>query len=119
MCFLTNYVGGEKGIRTPGWFDPSHAFQACAFDRSAISPNFQISSLDYHKLRAFWAERWIRTLITFAHKPDFEPRAFDQYAIFFKIIIKSINMSIANIGMYNRQPIVLVEEGNLLSHQFF
>ena len=30
--------GGEKGIRTPGWFDPSHAFQACAFDRSAISP---------------------------------------------------------------------------------
>ena len=79
---INHISGGEKGIRTPGWFDPSHAFQACAFDRSAISPNFQISSLDYHKLSVFFGgERGIRTPVTVARKPDFESGAFDHSAI--------------------------------------
>src|SRR5882724_7079467 len=31
-------AGGERGIRTPGGFKPTHAFQACALNHSAISP---------------------------------------------------------------------------------
>ena len=31
-------VGGESGIRTHGTFDSTQAFQACALNRSAISP---------------------------------------------------------------------------------
>src|SRR3984957_6304515 len=34
----TNY-GGERGIRTLVRVSPKHAFQACAFNHSAISPN--------------------------------------------------------------------------------
>ena len=30
--------GGEKEIRTPGRVSPTHAFQACSFNRSDISP---------------------------------------------------------------------------------
>ena len=30
--------GGEMGIRTPGDISATHAFQACAFNHSAISP---------------------------------------------------------------------------------
>jgi hypothetical protein len=30
--------GGERGIRTLGKISPTHAFQACALNRSAISP---------------------------------------------------------------------------------
>ena len=30
--------GGEGGIRTLGRGKPTHAFQACAFNRSATSP---------------------------------------------------------------------------------
>ena len=33
-----NGNGGERGIRTPGGFKPTHAFQACALNHSAISP---------------------------------------------------------------------------------
>ena len=29
---------GESGIRTHGTFDNTHTFQACALNRSAISP---------------------------------------------------------------------------------
>ena len=32
--------GGETGIRTLGTFNSTHTFQACALDRSAISPKF-------------------------------------------------------------------------------
>ena len=35
-------LNGERGIRTPGRVTPTHAFQACAFNRSAISPNYQL-----------------------------------------------------------------------------
>jgi hypothetical protein len=31
-------IGGESGIRTHDRLSPIHAFQACAFNRSAISP---------------------------------------------------------------------------------
>jgi hypothetical protein len=37
-------VGGEGGIRTLGRGKPTHAFQACAFNRSATSPARQKSS---------------------------------------------------------------------------
>lgn len=36
--------GGERGIRTPGTLSRTHAFQACALNRSTISP---ISQLEY------------------------------------------------------------------------
>src|SRR5689334_7685103 len=32
------YYGGERGIRTLDRVSPIHAFQACAFNHSAISP---------------------------------------------------------------------------------
>jgi hypothetical protein len=35
---LINISGGESGIRTHDRVAPIHAFQACAFDRSATSP---------------------------------------------------------------------------------
>ena len=41
-------IGGESGIRTHGRVSPTHAFQACAFNHSAISP-FRINHL-----RAVW-----------------------------------------------------------------
>ena len=33
--------GGERGIRTPGTLSRTHAFQACALNRSTISPIWQ------------------------------------------------------------------------------
>ena len=36
--FKLGALGGERGIRTPGSCYTTHAFQACAFSRSAISP---------------------------------------------------------------------------------
>jgi hypothetical protein len=38
-------VGGERGIRTLGRVSPTHAFQACSFNHSDISPLSGISSL--------------------------------------------------------------------------
>ena len=37
-------VGGERGIRTLGRVSPTHAFQACSFNHSDISP-FRINKL--------------------------------------------------------------------------
>ena len=34
-------IGGESGIRTHGRVSPTHAFQACAFNHSAISPSLE------------------------------------------------------------------------------
>jgi hypothetical protein len=36
---LSEYDGGESGIRTHGTVSRTHAFQACALSHSAISPN--------------------------------------------------------------------------------
>src|SRR5678815_3904236 len=39
MCIRDSYMyGGESGIRTHVRVSPKHAFQACAFSHSAISP---------------------------------------------------------------------------------
>ena len=38
-------VGGERGIRTLGRVSPTHAFQACAFNHSAISPRVAESAV--------------------------------------------------------------------------
>ena len=35
---IIDLSGGERGIRTLDRVSPIHAFQACAFNRSAISP---------------------------------------------------------------------------------
>ena len=43
-----NSTGGESGIRTHGRVSPTHAFQACSFNHSDISP-FRINDL-----RAVW-----------------------------------------------------------------
>tara|TARA_B100002049_G_scaffold183741_1_gene140732 strand:- start:103 stop:342 length:240 start_codon:yes stop_codon:yes gene_type:complete len=37
------YESGEGGIRTRGTRERTHAFQACAFSRSATSPNVKKS----------------------------------------------------------------------------
>jgi hypothetical protein len=37
-----NYAGGGKGIRTPDTLTGKHAFQACALNHSAISPNILV-----------------------------------------------------------------------------
>ncbi len=38
-CEITTaFAGGERGVRTPDTCYSMHAFQACAFNRSAISP---------------------------------------------------------------------------------
>lgn len=42
--FAVFRLGGERGIRTPGTLSRTHAFQACALNRSTISP---ISQLEY------------------------------------------------------------------------
>ena len=42
-------IGGERGIRTLGRVSPTHAFQACAFNHSAISPSLE--STTYGLLR--------------------------------------------------------------------
>ena len=36
---LFNWYGGESGIRTHGTCEGTHTFQACALNRSAISPS--------------------------------------------------------------------------------
>ena len=38
-------IGGESGIRTLGRVSPTHAFQACSFNHSDISPCLTINSL--------------------------------------------------------------------------
>ena len=38
MAAPTRHDGGETGIRTLGTLSSTHAFQACAFSHSAISP---------------------------------------------------------------------------------
>ena len=38
VFFLTQINGGESGIRTHDRVNPIHALQACALNRSAISP---------------------------------------------------------------------------------
>ena len=35
---LQDSIGGESGIRTHGRVSPTHAFQACSFSHSDISP---------------------------------------------------------------------------------
>src|SRR5262245_29785539 len=57
---------GEGGIRTHDTLSDIHAFQACAFSRSATSPAS--------------GERRIRTYGTVAGTPDFESGAFDHSA---------------------------------------
>ena len=39
MQKINNY-GGERGIRTLGSIATTHAFQACAFNHSATSPDY-------------------------------------------------------------------------------
>src|SRR2546425_8127858 len=34
-------IGGERGIRTHGRVSPTHAFQACSFNHSDISPSLE------------------------------------------------------------------------------
>jgi hypothetical protein len=34
-------IGGESGIRTHGRVSPTHAFQACSFNHSDISPSLE------------------------------------------------------------------------------
>ena len=38
LTTLLKYNGGERGIRTLGTVARTHAFQACSFNRSDISP---------------------------------------------------------------------------------
>ena len=49
ICIGTFYNGGEKGIWTPDKVASIHAFQACSFDHSDISPLNVYTKLFYHK----------------------------------------------------------------------
>ena len=40
LTTLLKYNGGERGIRTLGTVARTHAFQACSFNRSDISPGY-------------------------------------------------------------------------------
>ena len=42
-------INGESGIRTHGGVSPTHAFQACSFNHSDISPNLFRAFRLYHK----------------------------------------------------------------------
>src|SRR6185295_11931283 len=65
-CCSELLCSGEGGIRTHDTLSDMHAFQACAFNRSATSP--------------VNGERRIRTYGTVAGTPDFESGAFDHSA---------------------------------------
>src|SRR6185503_15006672 len=65
-CCSELLCSGEGGIRTHDTLSDMHAFQACAFNRSATSPAS--------------GERRIRTYGTVAGTPDFESGAFDHSA---------------------------------------
>ncbi|MDK2943270.1 MAG: hypothetical protein PWP56_2783 [Acetobacterium sp.] len=42
LLIFTNFLnGGERGIRTLGTLTRTHAFQACSFDHSDISPQVE------------------------------------------------------------------------------
>ena len=43
---LRKWGGGESGIRTHGRVSPTHAFQACSFNRSDISPRTWLARSD-------------------------------------------------------------------------
>ena len=45
---------GQGGIRTHGWFNPTHAFQASPIDRSGTCPSIQ---KDKHKLVLLRADK--------------------------------------------------------------
>jgi hypothetical protein len=45
LFLATTFDGGENGIRTHERIAPLHAFQACAFNRSATSPFIYQSTL--------------------------------------------------------------------------
>jgi hypothetical protein len=42
--YLSALIGGVEGIRTLGTVTCPHAFQACAFDRSATAPPIGLSA---------------------------------------------------------------------------
>src|ERR1043165_3923912 len=60
MCFLRRLLeqkhkaGGESGIRTHVTLSSKHAFQACAFSHSAISPAYRLGYLQglSHRMRS-------------------------------------------------------------------
>jgi DNA-binding beta-propeller fold protein YncE len=47
------YSGGERGIRTLDRVSPIHAFQACAFNHSAISPILETARFGVENARSF------------------------------------------------------------------
>jgi hypothetical protein len=66
-AFRTSYrqdtpYGGESGIRTHVRVSPKHAFQACAFNHSAISPGFSAdrSAARFQFSMRFRGERLLR-----------------------------------------------------------
>src|SRR5438034_2482243 len=50
--------GGESGIRTHVTLSSKHAFQACAFSHSAISPRDRTVSLTKRAVGSYW--RYLR-----------------------------------------------------------
>ena len=50
MIELGIKLGGERGIRTLDTVSRIHAFQACAFNRSATSPKVSITNINLKAL---------------------------------------------------------------------
>jgi hypothetical protein len=59
-------TGGESGIRTHVTLSSKHAFQACAFSHSAISPaNQQVTRIDSKKVCTLWRiPRWASLILS-------------------------------------------------------
>lgn len=55
MDFYTHGDGGESGIRTHETLASLHAFQACAFNHSAISPRRNCEAARTIRIRALSA----------------------------------------------------------------
>src|SRR4029450_5041272 len=69
--FSDTYNGGESGIRTHGRVSPTHAFQACSFNHSDISPHFESTTY----------ERSASNYRTRAHRLTANPRSRPAYRI--------------------------------------
>src|SRR4051794_11008335 len=56
--------GGESGIRTHVRVSPKHAFQACAFNHSAISPVWEASPHTLQAAKPQDITQWINSLLS-------------------------------------------------------
>ncbi len=57
------FYGGEREIRTLGTCDSTHAFQACTFSRSVISPHKKFCILTKYAYELYFFKLTVNNLI--------------------------------------------------------